>query len=537
MKAYLRQCRLLNAAIFSLQGAKAFCQLGAAFTVMRLFRAAMDRSIPQLIALLLLNSLFWVGIALADRCANVLQAKAIARMNSRMRAGISQTLLARGFGESRESNVGEALSWYTNDVTQAETLGYLNYYAFYRNLITTAISAVALCSIHWGLLAVAVAATLLTVLSSRLLGPRLAARSQQVSRQMETFTAAVKDQLLGLPVLRSFGLVSRFQSRSGSASGQLEATRLTYAKTRENTTLIMAIINVGCQTAVNLCMFSMSICGVVPFETVFGGGNITSLVTNSAMTLAQLRLSLSAGKPFFDKHPLVNTPAPAAAAAPPLARGIQVEDLSFSYPGKPVFSHLSLHFAAGGKYALTGPSGCGKTTLLRLLLGQLPDYEGRITLDGQDIRGLPPDSLCQQMAYIPQDVFLFDESIRDNITLGRRFTQQEWEDALDGSALRDDLQRMPQGLDTPVGENGCNLSGGQRQRIAIARALLHRRSVLLVDEGTSALDQTNAAIVEDRLLQNKGLTLLLISHHLSPQRQRQFDHVYHFGCMEPAAND
>ena len=130
------------------------------------------------------------------------------------------------------------------------------------------------------------------------------------------------------------------------------------------------------------------------------------------------------------------------------------------------------------------------------------------------------------MSYIEQNVFLFNSTIRDNITLGETFTDEQMERALRDSALIGDLASMPDGLDTIVGEEGGNLSGGQKQRVAIARALIHNRSILLVDEGTSALDQKNADIVEKSLLSNPDLTLILVSHHLTPERKEQFTQVF-----------
>ena len=129
-----------------------------------------------------------------------------------------------------------------------------------------------------------------------------------------------------------------------------------------------------------------------------------------------------------------------------------------------------------------------------------------------------------------------ENTLAENIRFFRRerkMTQEQLAQAVRDSALEGDLANMPQGLDTPVGENGGNLSGGQKQRVAIARALLHQRSILLVDEGTSALDQKNADIVEQRLLENPDLTLILVSHHLSPARKAQFTQVF---ALEPAVS-
>ena len=203
-----------------------------------------------------------------------------------------------------------------------------------------------------------------------------------------------------------------------------------------------------------------------------------------------------------------------------------MESLDFSYGDKPVLKNADFRFERGGKYALTGPSGCGKSTLLKLLLGWLPEYSGTICFDGRNAKDFTTEELQHQMSYIEQDVFLFNTTIRDNITLGEDFTEKQIDRAVRASALAGDLANMPLGLDTPVGEDGSNLSGGQKQRVAIARALIHNRSILLVDEGTSALDQKNADIVEESLLGNPDLTLILVSHHLTPERKAQFTKVF-----------
>ena len=170
---------------------------------------------------------------------------------------------------------------------------------------------------------------------------------------------------------------------------------------------------------------------------------------------------------------------------------------------------------------------------MKLLLGWLPDYGGTIQFDGADAHEFTAEQLQRQMSCIEQNVFLFNTTIRDNITLGEDFTDAQMEKALRDSALAGDLAAMPEGLDTPVGEDGSNLSGGQKQRVAIARALIHDRSILLVDEGTSALDQKNAGIVEESLLANPELTLILVSHHLAPERKAQFTRVYTISAPAP----
>ena len=156
------------------------------------------------------------------------------------------------------------------------------------------------------------------------------------------------------------------------------------------------------------------------------------------------------------------------------------------------------------------------------------NYSGKITIDNVDALSYSAEQIQSMFSYIDQNVFLFDTTIRENITLGDNFSDEQINEAIRESALIDDIMQMPLGLDTEVGEEGKKLSGGQKQRVAIARALIHNKSILLVDEGTSALDKYNADIVEKSLLKNPNITLIMVSHHLSEERKRQFDKVLEF---------
>lgn len=529
MKKYLLNQWKSCLFVFLTAGGKILCQLATAFIGMQTLQAALDRDFYGLVRLLVINGLFWAGFALCEKLSATAQARVIARMNNQLRQDISGNIIARSYGEFRQNNVGDYIAWYAGDVTQAEAMGFEKFFAFTKNIIAMLFSVVALLSIHWVLVVITLGTTFALLQISKLMDKKLEEKSAKVSVAMEHFTDGIKTQISGLSVLRVFGLTGRYQQKVGDISQQLEQSRFAFAKARENSNMIVSFVNIICQLLVNLFMFGMCVVGMVPFTTIFGGGNITALVTNSTMNLGQLRLALVSAKPFFEKHkPREKAPVTGVALAP-LQNKIALEDVSFGYGEKTILNQISMVFQVGKKYALLGPSGCGKTTILRLLLGQLPGYSGKILYDNQEQRTLAPDELTKQFAYIEQDVYLFDTSIEENITLGGSFTQVELERALEGSALAEDLKKMPQGLQTQVGENGQNLSGGQRQRIAIARALIYQKSILLVDEGTSALDQSNAQIVENALLKSKDLTLVLISHHLSEERKARMDGVYDLG--------
>ena len=277
----------------------------------------------------------------------------------------------------------------------------------------------------------------------------------------------------------------------------------------------------------------LSVRGIILQGALTGGGNLCGNLSSGLGNMTQDVLSMSSAKPYFEKISAYirniaenDVKTKAEIQMEVMQNGIVMNHVGFCYNKKTVVKGFSAHFEKGGKYALIGPSGCGKSTLLKLMLGCLPEYTGSIRLDNREIRDCRPEQLWHQISYIEQDVFLFNTTILDNITLGEEFAKEQIWKALQDSALENDLLSLPDGLNTVAGENGSNLSGGQKQRVAIARALIHNRSVLLVDEGTSALDEQNAERIEKNLLSKPELTLILVSHHLSAEQKKRFSQVF-----------
>jgi len=193
------------------------------------------------------------------------------------------------------------------------------------------------------------------------------------------------------------------------------------------------------------------------------------------------------------------------------------EDVCFAYrPDEPILQNLNLHIRAGEHVALVGPTGSGKSTVIRLLCRLYEPQQGRILLDGVDIRDLPITTLRKRLGVVLQDTFLFSGSVADNLTLDTQRPRAELEQICADLGLNPLLQRLPQGLDTPLRERGGNLSSGERQLLAVARVALRDPSVLVMDEATAFMDpSTEATLQRDlaRVLQRR--TAIVIAHRLA----------------------
>ena len=509
-------------------------QAGASLATAQLFQAVFEGSLDGMLRWVVLLVGIWLAVMGAGAVRDLLQARAVRRLNNALRQDMASAILSMSHQDYHREGTGEYLSRFTNDVNQIENLAWRPFFQVVEMAATAVFSVLALLTIHWSLVLAALVTAVVMLFVPQLFNKRMEALGAVCAEEQARATGTLKDLLSGRDVLRSFGRETLFSQGADRASDQIEKPRFRLAYVKGFVNSGVGCINVFCQVLIIGLVGLLAIWGYTQPGSLAAGGNLCGMFHSALGSIAGLLLSFSSARPFFEKIGLspAGKPAPEGRALPqPIREGLTVEDLSFQYEGKPVLKNASFHFEKGGKYALTGPSGCGKSTLLKLLLGWLPDYQGAIRFDGKDAKDFTPEQLGRQMSYIEQNVFLFNSTIRDNITLGEAFTDAQMEKALRDSALMGDLTAMPEGLDTIVGEEGGNLSGGQKQRVAIARALIHDRSILLVDEGTSALDQRNADIVEKSLLGNPALTLILVSHHLTEARKGQFTEVYELQPM------
>ena len=375
---------------------------------------------------------------------------------------------------------------------------------------------------------VAIAVSFLPILASILSGNRMVEAETAVSKNNETLTATLKDSLSGFSVIKSFraekAICEQFaQNVKAVASAKCHRDRVA-----------VILYSMGNFTGI-LAQFGVFFVGA--WLTVTGRGasagivmsfvQMMNYIINPISRVPYILAKRKAAFALIDKlaRALNNNVRDEGAHIPlTLSDGIHMDNVTFSYDGeKEALSHVTTTFEAGKSYAIVGGSGSGKSTLLNLLMASYSNYEGTIHFDDNELRNISSSSLYELVSLIQQNVFVFNNSVRDNVTMFHPFDDNAVNQALALSGLSEFIARR--GEDALCGENGCNLSGGEKQRISIARSLLRKSPVLLMDEATAALDTQTAFRVIGSILDLKGLTRIVVTHALDETILKRYDKI------------
>lgn len=359
---------------------------------------------------------------------------------------------------------------------------------------------------------------MLLALSSLIEKTRIASVNQ--TRLMASFTGRLIDSLSGIKPLKAMGMVDRIEPL---LSFDIATLRHLYARilflkkalTAGQEALRVIAVAIALYLAVRYAHYSLGTLMVMALLFI-RSLDVVRQFQKGWQTIAVCEV------PYEHVNKLTrqaNSQCEHAGGGkmPSLERGIGIEDVSFAYKTKKVFDDVSLYIPAGQFTCILGPSGHGKTTLIDLVIGLLRPQRGRIVLDGVPLDEINRDAWRRSIGYVPQEVFLFHDTLLRNVTLGDpRYTADDVRQALIAAGAWEFVSGLEKGVDTIVGEKGGRLSGGQRQRISIARALVRKPRLLILDEASSALDsQTEAEIAGTLHRLTPAVTILAITHRAS----------------------
>ena len=445
-----------------------------------------------------------------------------------IRADLFSHMQRLSFSFYDKNRTGQLMSRVTGDLFEISELAHHGPEDFFISTVTIVGAFCVMLTIRWELALIVFAVIPLFVLFTAIQRKRMAEASREVKVKLAGINGEVESSISGMRTAKAF-------ANETAEIRKFEVSNDAFRGAKRGYYRAMAIYQSGMEFAMGILSVLVIAAGGV--FIMRGGMDYIDLITFSLYVttfitpirklsnfVEQFMQGMAGFKRFVElmrTDPAVED-APGAKELTDVKGQIDLDDVTFRYDaaGPAVLSHVSLHVAPGETVAVVGPSGGGKSTLCQLIPRFYDVSGGAVRIDGQDVRTLCQSSLRRNIGIVQQDVFLFAGTIYENIAYGRPgATREEIEEAARKAEIYDDIQSMPNGFDTYVGERGVMLSGGQKQRISIARIFLKNPPVLILDEATSALDAvTEAAIQRSFDALSKGRTTLIIAHRLSTIR-------------------
>ena len=436
-------------------------------------------------------------------------------------------LTEKSISTFRDEDSSAYLSALTNDAASIETDMLAQQFALISRSVTFVAAIASMICSSVQLTIIAAVSLVLPLATSVIIGSRVKSAELKVSESNKEFTAVLTDCLNGFSTLKSFRAeqeILRLFSRSNS---DLESVKKHKRVLRSTMGMLGNMTGAFSQLMVFVAGTYLAQQHSVTAGTIL---MFINLMGNMIIPISELPAFLAARKAaaaLADKLADAlcrNSEKSGGEKMDRIENSICLENVSFGYGGdKEVLHDISAEFEAGKSYAIVGGSGSGKSTLLDLLMAGSGNYKGSIFFDGNELRDVDTSSIYDLISVIQQNVFVFNASVKDNITMFGEFARDTFERAVKAAHL--DKLLADSGEDYLCGRNGCGLSGGEKQRISIARSLLKNSSVLLADEATAALDAKTAYQVSGEILDLEGITRIVVTHSLEQALLRRYDGI------------
>ncbi|KOM98783.1 ABC transporter permease [Clostridium botulinum] len=370
---------------------------------------------------------------------------------------------------------------------------------------------------------------LLIFIVPSIFGKTLENKQLELSNRLSFFTSKLKDIFLGYDVIRSYNLRDNTTKEFQEENNNLANAKFTADKIFVINESLSQILGLGTQFVAIFLSAYLVIKGELTMGMLIAIVQLSATFVQPVIMIMSNVPKLNSVKPIIkriDDFSNYEDTDFVGKDKPYFNSNLEISNLYFNYGNeRPAIDNISLRIDRNKKYAIVGGSGCGKSTLVKLMLGYYSDFNGDIKFDGNSIKNLDIEQLNKMISIIHQNVYMFDKTIKDNICLYKEFSKEQINNVLNLSGVNKFIEETTNGLNYLVGENGSNLSGGQRQRIAIARALIQQTPILVLDEGTSAIDMQTAYDIESKLLSIENLTLITITHKMSEELLSLYDEI------------
>ena len=497
--------------------------------ISRAMEAGMNGELHKLGSVLVSGIVFFLAMILSFYFQNLFSAKFVSRCTYDLKEDVFRSIVEADVNTHTDFNCAKYISIFNNDIAIIAKDYFLGVPAIIAQLILAVVATVTLFFYNPVLAVFEIVLSVITSVVPILVNKNGGTLQKKYTDALGFYNTRIKDYISAGAVLKSYHVEDKIREEHGKANLQVRDAYMEVEKKRGS---VYAIITATryMESALFLVFGSYLIAiGSLEVAVMLGAMQIVGYIANPVKQSVNLYTNYKRTKLLMDTIQQFLANIQENAKEKEVIKElfpISIDSLKFSYGENVILNNLSARFDKGKKYAICGESGCGKSTLIKVIMQQLTDYEGTVWIGKQDSRDVDKESFVNHFALIQQEVIMFEDSLRNNITMYGEFSEAEILEAVKAAGLQKFVDGLPDGLDSRIGENGANCSGGERQRITIARALLRKTPVLIMDEATSSLDAETSKQIEGLVLGNPSLTVIAITHKLDGESAKRYDKVY-----------
>lgn len=529
MKKYLFKQKMLFicAVIFIIL--KCSTNIILAFVLQRVIDIAYKGTLTQLIKILIFCAGFAAFEALTCFIRDLFKTNYIKKTLITLKNDIFNKIINKNIENFNEENSAQYISILSNDINIVEQDYFGSIFNIIENSFNFIFGTIALIAIN-----IYIAIAIFTLGSIMMLIPvifrkRLSLYKKNYSDSLSAYTVKIKDIFSGFEVIKSFNIENKTKQEYSKSNYNVENTK------RKSNILDSEVNNLSGVLS-NLMFFGslligsyFVIKGILTIGYMMASVQLINYIFYPMSVISTYIGKIKSVKTIDEKLSKIlneqNVQEDGMEKAS-IEKGITYENVVFSYDNmNNILKGFSAEIKSGKKYVIVGASGCGKSTIIRLLMRYYDNYSGNIRIDGIDNRDIKASSLYNIISIIHQNVFMFDSSIKDNITLFGSYSDDELNRAVKLSGLEEVIENHNSNINSKVGENGCYLSGGEKQRVAIARAIIKNTPVLILDEATSSLDNKTSYSIENSILALDYLTCIVVTHKLISGLLKKYDAI------------
>ncbi len=487
------------------------------------------KSVEELLGTLLVSVGYVVVYILLNIAFNCSKAAVLTNARYYLKKDVFAGIMNQEAGKFDIKNSAEYINELGNNINMLESLYFNNILGALQCLVSFTAAAAICIAVQPLMLVLMMVLAFITMWITKMTAEPLKRSTENFADSTGKYVAEIQDDFGGFHLIRTSGILPYIIQKHDGVNREAETAKRRNSNCRILCSCTGQFVGVLSTVLVMALAAGFALRGMISVGMVIAFGHLIGQIVSPITQIPSVIANFNASKPLMERfRALMSIEAEEGTESiPSLLDGIEMEDLSFRYQNEREILHrLSYRFPANGRYAITGSSGSGKSTLLALLQGYDSNYEGNICFDGIELRKLTRQCLGELMGVVSQDTFLFNDTLINNITLYREgYTPEQIEDAVERAGLRALVETLPDGMQTVVSENGKNFSGGEKQRISLARVLLRKNRILLLDEFTAHLDQQTACEIEKRVLGCGDCTLMAVTHRLSSETFKQYEQV------------